>query len=80
MNTEAMRRMVLNVIHVLFLESHYTPIASYDGQCAKVAFQTIDYTRTAEEFNNMRTKRANKLKTYIFKPKFGEGRLLLLGN
>ena len=40
MKTEAMRKMIQDVLLCLFMKGLYTPVISYDGQWAKLALQT----------------------------------------
>lgn len=42
MSTETMRKMIKDVLYALFIRGIYTPVVSYDGQWAKLAFQTAE--------------------------------------
>jgi hypothetical protein len=42
MKTETMRNMIRDVLTSLFLSGIYVPVVSYDGQWAKLAFQTSE--------------------------------------
>ena len=72
MKTEAMRKMIQDVLFTLFTNGLYTPVVSYDGQWAKLAFQKENSTQLTildlqrQLYNAIKTKSVSELTKIIF--------------
>ena len=76
MKADAMRNMIKDVLHVLYLKGLYTPVVSYDGQWAVLSYRANDGTPlTLLELQNM-----VKREPEAYKAEFEQVRLPLQGS
>ncbi|CAG2200998.1 unnamed protein product [Mytilus edulis] len=72
MKTEAMSKMIHDVLYTLYLKGLYTPVVSYDGQWAKLSFQSSSgdpltiLELQKKVFNNVKQRDASTLTKDIF--------------